>query len=116
MSEAKQPKTEPRIPPGVVGVVVDAEGRAIASATDFYPDRPGGCALWEGQEQRLRQTLKAKTLDAYCSPVVAHALDAYTIGQVFDQVKRKHGLRIHYVAVGHRPDAQVYFDHRNRDR
>lgn len=105
-----------KVPPGVVGVVTTADGDVIASASDFIREAPGRFKLYEGQEQRLRQALRFKVVDAHCSPIVAHALDTYTIDQVFQQVQRKHGYRIYYVAVGHPPEAQEYFDYRSRNR
>lgn len=76
-------------PPGVVGVYVDKNGRAIVSVADFNPDGVNGMRLREGQEWRVRRKLAQAIVVAYCSPVISDALDDYDCEQIVGKLKGK---------------------------
>jgi hypothetical protein len=69
--------TETATPPGCVGIYTDKEGRVIASVSDFKEATYGGFSLYEGQKVRAKRALAHAVVDAYCSSIVAEALDGY---------------------------------------
>jgi hypothetical protein len=68
-------------PKGVMHVFV-SDGRVVAHAADFHPDRPGGYTTRDAQRVRSRQWLNKKVLDAYCSTIIGDSLDSYQAEQV----------------------------------
>ena len=59
---------------GTVGIYTDKQGRVIATATDFDPDRPGGYTKFEAQRLRVEKRIARAVIDAYCSEVVIAAM------------------------------------------
>lgn len=86
--------TEPR---GCVGVYTDAEGRVIASVSDFDLSGYGGFSLYEGQKVRAQWRLAVAIVDAYCSNVITRALDTYDCEQIVRKLKGK----MTFIPVGH---------------
>ena len=81
---------------GIVAVYVH-EGRVVAYAGDFYPDRPGGFTKREAQESRARDAIGLAVMRACCSPLVTDNLDAYTAKSVLRTMKGK----VELIAVGY---------------
>ena len=84
-------------PCGCVGVYTDAEGRVIASVSDFDLSGYGGFTLYEGQKIRAQKKLAMAVVDAYCSSVVTRALYTYDC----EQIVRKLNGKMTFIPVGH---------------
>lgn len=89
-------KSEPT-PPGCVGIYTDDEGRVVASVSDFDRSSYGGFTLYEGQKIRVQKHLAMAVINAYCSHVIARALDAYHCEEIVRRLKGK----MTFIPVGH---------------
>lgn len=87
---------------GVVLVFIDEHGNAIADASDFRRAAPGGCTLLEGQRWRARRALDVAVCRAYASPMLTRGMDDGDCARVVEQLVRKHGCRVHEIAIGHK--------------
>jgi hypothetical protein len=94
MSRSEQ-ETKPL--PGCVGIYTDPEGRVIASVSDFERQGFGGFTLYRSQEIRCKRMLAHAVIAAYCSNVIASALDAYDSERLVEKLKGK----MTFVPVGH---------------
>lgn len=92
-------------PKGIALIFIDDHGHAIAHAADFELSAPGGFSLAEGQRRRARVALAIAVCRAYASPNLVRGMDAYDCEQIVDKLCRKHGCRIHEIAIGHKPQA-----------
>src|SRR4051812_10217573 len=81
MSDAVTARTEPR---GVIAIFTAPDGDVIATAADFSRSGMGGCKLWEAQLYRVRDAVKWKAVQAYCSPALSDALSKYLLEQIAD--------------------------------
>lgn len=89
-------------PIGMVGLWIDPQGRVIANAADFHRDRPGGYRVQEAQEYRVRKALYRRMVDAYCSSVIADAVDEYAVDVIARNLLDK-GHKVVFVPIGEEP-------------
>lgn len=73
-------------PSGVTAIYL-YDGRVIASASDFAPDRPGGFTVHEAQEYRARSALNCAVVRALASPALHENLGAYECEQIVRKMK-----------------------------
>lgn len=92
-------KSETAVPSTAAGVVAVyiADGRVITHAADFERSRPAGFELKEAQQMRCRDELVRAVVRAYCSPVVADALDVSDC----DRIVRKLDGKMHFICIGY---------------
>lgn len=91
----------PRVPKGVVAVLVGADGCELANAADFDAVKPAGFSQREAQESRARRALALATMNALAAPRLTQAIDAYTAEQIMRRMCDQHGCRVVIVPVGH---------------
>ena len=91
----------PRVPKGVVAVLVGADGCELANAADFDAGKPAGFSQQEAQESRARRALALAAMDALAAPRLSQAIDAYTAEQIMRRMCDQHGCRVVVVPVGH---------------
>jgi len=84
--------------PGVVLILMDAEGRYLVAAHDFNDGYPGGFTLEEAQRMRARRKLAIEFLRAYSSPTLLGLIDQYAADRIVDELLRKGG-KIREIAV-----------------
>ena len=91
--------TKKAIPDGVTAVYV-YDGRVIAHASDFKPDRPGGFTTFEAQSHRAKSELAWEVVRALASPALWENLTTYDCEQIVNKMKGKiHVLPIDSNAV-----------------
>jgi hypothetical protein len=86
---------------GIVMVLIAPDGRAVANATSFETSTPGGFSLRQAQELRAQRALAAAAINAFCSPVIAEAMDEFDREEVLRALVSRKGYRIETIAVGH---------------
>lgn len=92
-------------PQGVIAIMTAPDGRVVATHADFEPSGMGGLELWQAQRYRAQQQVKWAAVRAYCSPVVANAIDRYLSSRIADDLCSKQGgHRIVCRAVGYPDD------------
>lgn len=91
----------PRVPKGVVALLVSSDGREIANACDFDTGTPAGFSRQEAQESRARRALALATMNALASPRLVEAIDAYTAERIMRTMCDERGCRVVVVAVGY---------------
>ena len=91
-------------PKGVVSLFIGPDGRVVAHAADFHPDRPGGYTEQEAQQHRAREALHRNVLRAMCNWDLADAMSAYTCDGIIRDLCESKSYRIEHVAIGHDDD------------
>ena len=86
-------------PKGVVGIYTDADGRVIASVSDFEDSGYGGFSLQEAQRFRCKTKLAHAVMQAYCSDRVLAVFDNYYCEQLLNKLV-SNGGRATYLPVG----------------
>jgi hypothetical protein len=90
-------------PKGLVGIYTDADGRVIASVSDFDDSGYGGFSLQEAQRFRCKTKLARAVMQAYCSDRVLAVFETYDCEQILNKMVRNGG-RATYLPVGWEPD------------
>jgi hypothetical protein len=98
--QVEQP-VRPRVPKGVVAVLVGSDGRDIANAADFSAGAPAGFQRQEAQESRVRRALAVATMAALASPRLSDAIDVYTAERIMRTMCDERGCRVVIVPVGY---------------
>jgi len=96
MAESLTADQRAPVPAGVTAVYV-YDGRVIAHASDFSPDRPGGCTVLEGQTYRAKQRLAFAVVKALSSPTLYENMDAYDCERIMGKI----GGKCYVLPVGH---------------
>lgn len=91
----------PRVPKGVVAVLVGSDGCEIANAADFDKGNLAGFSRQEAQESRARRALALATMNALAAPRLVQAIDAYTAERIMRTMCDEHGCRVVIVPVGY---------------
>lgn len=91
----------PRVPKGVVAILVAQDGRELANAADFDRGTPAGFSRQEAQESRARRALALAAMNALASPRLAEAIDTYTAERIMRTMCEQRGCRVVTVAVGY---------------
>jgi hypothetical protein len=86
---------------GVVAIFTNEHGQVIVTATDFEPDRPGGCKLREAQTWRAKDRIAMAVVAAYAAPDMARAIPYFDAKQIVDRLVRDHGCKITIIPIGH---------------
>jgi len=89
-----------KLPPGIVMICTDPQGRIIATVTDFERSAPGGYDLREAQAYRARSALRRAICHAYCSPAFAAVFDDYDLDGAMRRLRDK-GWKITEILIGH---------------
>lgn len=108
------PPPPAREPKGIIAIVTDAQGEVIATAADFDRSGYGGFELWEAQRMRAERRAIFDTLNAYASPVLTGAIDAYRAEEIFRELRRKSGHRLTFRAIGWPDDVALELKERSR--
>lgn len=87
-------------PRGVVAVMTDAEGRVMASASDFEEHGYGGYTLQEAQTLRVKHALADAIAVAYCSHVIIEGLEKSDRYKLVENLLRKDGFKRTLIPVG----------------
>lgn len=90
----------PRVPKGVVALLVGADGVEIANAAEFGAGAPAGFSRQQFQESRARRELACATMRALASPRLSDAIDLYTAERIMS-VMCTNGCRVVIVSVGY---------------
>lgn len=77
---------EKPIPQGITAVYV-YDGRVIAGASDFKPDRPAGFTTLKAQKHRAEQELMREVVRALASPALYENLSPYDCEQIVRKMK-----------------------------
>jgi hypothetical protein len=93
-----------KTPKGVIAIFTDDEGRVIATAADFNPDRPGGFKMIEAQRTRATRQLAWKVVDAYASPGLTRAISEYEREQIVRTLQTQHKCKVTVSAIGYSDD------------
>ena len=88
-------------PLGIVAMLVDRDGREIATASDFKREAPGGYTLRQGQQYRAKMALCGAVMRALASPRLSDAIDNYTAERIVEGMQ-KQGCRIIIIPIGHK--------------
>lgn len=94
----------PADPLGYAVLLIDPDGHVIAETTDFERSGYGGFTLKQAQRIRCNDQLWRAALDRLCSPIISKAAGSYHGPAIIEEMVRKHGYRIHEIAIGHRDD------------
>lgn len=87
-------------PKGVVAILLNDEGRTIASVTDFDTQSYGGFKLVDAQRHRVRTRLANEMVLQMSIPDFAKAMRGYDAERLMDQLVSQHGYRISVVEIG----------------
>ena len=68
----------PRVPKGVVAILVGSDGREIANAAEFSAGAPAGFSRQDFQESQARRALAMAAMRALASPLLSDAIETYT--------------------------------------
>lgn len=90
---------EDRTPVGVVAVLLSAEGRPIASASDFTAGAPVGYTERQAQTMRAKRSLALSVMGKMASPILAAVIDVYEAERMLDRM-RDSGCQLHVIHVG----------------
>lgn len=74
------------IPQGIVAILVAADGREIANATDFHTGSPGGFEQQEAQRIRAIRRLAIKAMRELSSPLLSNAISEYDAERILRQM------------------------------
>lgn len=91
---------ENKIPQGVVGILVDKNGKRIAESTDFQTGFPAGFTQKEIQECRVKSYLAMSAVKALSSTILSDAISQYEADQILKNMCRN-GCNIIIVPVGY---------------
>ena len=91
----------PRVPKGVVAVLVGNDGCEIATATAFNTGAPAGFSRQQYQEIAARSDLALAAMRALASPRLTDAIDGYTAERIMRKMCDEHGCRVVIVPVGY---------------
>lgn len=94
---------EKQSPDGVIAILVSADGRVMASASDFDRGGYGGYKLHEAQRLRARKMLAINFARDYCSPAFLEGVETYDLEKVVRALVQKGKAREHIELIGH-PD------------
>lgn len=89
------------VPKGVLAVFTDDEGRVIANAADFHPDRPGGFKMIEAQRLRVQRAIAWKVVEAYASPRLTRAISEYEREQIVRTLQTQHKCKVTLIPIGY---------------
>lgn len=87
-------------PTGVVAVLTDPNGVALATVADFDRSTYGGYTLAEGQELRVRRAISRAFIDRACSEMVARVIEQHHADEIVRVLCRSHGFRLKVIHVG----------------
>lgn len=90
-------------PPGVVMVLVNADGREVASAAYFGRNCPGGFRLLEAQKHYCRERLATETVARLCAFDVRDVMGSYDAEALVRKLCDQKKYQLHTIIVGH-PD------------
>lgn len=91
-------------PKGVVAIAADADGRVIASVSDFETERLSGDTVAQSQAYRANYILMGAVARACCNPDFAQAIETYHLDSIRKNLK-KAGWRFTTVKICHEQDA-----------
>lgn len=87
-------------PPGIVAVLIDPNGNAVAHAADFDTYEFGGFSLKDCQCTRVEIGIARAMVDAYCRSEISTLIDDVEAEQLLLRA-RNVGFRLEFVQVGH---------------
>ena len=90
----------PRVPKGVVAVLVGPDGVELANAAEFGSGAPAGFSRQDYQESQARRALALATMQALASPRLSDAIEAYTAEGIMRAMCNR-GCRVLIVPVGY---------------
>lgn len=93
-------------PKGVVSVLMDKDGRVIASSSDFERHGYGGFSLEESQRRRSRGILAQDMVRELCGPIIRQVVTSYDATEMMDALCRHHGFTVAVVTIGHDDPSQ----------
>lgn len=93
-----------KLPQGVVGVLINQQGRVVAHAADFALDRPGGFQLKEAQLHRVHRLLSFELVRNTCNPDIVKAMGAYDCDQLMRTLINAHGYKVTTIPIGYDDD------------
>ena len=94
---------EKQSPDGVIAILIAADGRVMATASDFDRAGYGGYKLYQAQRLRARKMLAINFARAYCSPAYLEGAETYDLEKVVSSLVQKGKAREHIELIGH-PD------------
>jgi hypothetical protein len=95
-----------KIPSGMVAVIVGPDGREIAHAADFSPDRSSGISKEEAQSYRAKTRVMGALVERMCSGDFAKAIHSdgsYISEQIWSRMRDNLGYKMHVLPVGENP-------------
>lgn len=90
----------PRVPKGVIAVLLDPNGRELANAAEFGSGGPVGLSLHDFQESLARRSLALATMRAMASPILSAAIDIDAADAIVRAMCNR-GCRVFIVPVGY---------------
>lgn len=90
----------PRVPKGVVAVLLGSDGVELANAAEFGAGAPSGFSQQEIQESKARRALALAAMRALASPRLSDVIEAYTAEKIMRSMCDQ-GCRLVIVSVGY---------------
>jgi hypothetical protein len=93
-------QVRPRVPKGVVAMLVGADGCELANAAEFGAAAPAGFSRQEFQESQARRALAMAAMRALASHRLSDAIEPYTAETIMRSMCNQ-GCRVVVVPVGY---------------
>lgn len=88
-----------KVPPGVAGVLIDADGRVMASATSFAVSGPGGFSQRDAQKHYVRTALANRMAIHLMGQTIGGVFAGYEAGQMMDRLIDQLKWRVSYFDI-----------------